>query len=89
VLDPLDLAFRVTNIAREGNNLRVTWTMAGGRTNVLQAITTGPNGYTTNGFTDLGPVMVPTNTAIITTNYLDVGGATNKLARYYRVRLVP
>ena len=23
------------------------------------------------------------------TNYLDVGGATNKPARYYRVRLVP
>ena len=88
-LDPLDLAFRVTNVAREGNDLRVTWTSVGGRSNILQVATAGPSGYTTNGFTDLGSMIVPTNTAIITTNYLDIGGATNKPARYYRVRLVP
>ena len=29
------------------------------------------------------------NTTSSVTNYLDVGGATNKPSRYYHVRLVP
>ena len=48
----------------------------------------GDGAYATNGFAD---IFVVTNSAGpgITTNYLDVGGATNSPARYYRVRLVP
>ena len=41
--------------------------------------------YTNNSIA----IFTVTNTVGTTTNYLDVGGATNKPARYYRVRLVP
>lgn len=40
----------------------------------------------TNNFADLFTV---TNTVGTVTNYLDVGTATNKPSRFYRVRLVP
>jgi hypothetical protein len=76
-------AFRITSVVRAGGNVLVTWTTGIGRTNALQA-TVG--GYATNGFTDIFAV---TNTAGTTTNYLDIGGATNGPARFYRVRLVP
>ena len=76
-------AFRVTSITRLGNDVRVTWSTGSGKTNALQ-ITGGP-GFTTN-FVDLFTV---TNTVGSGTNYLDIGGATNMPARFYRVRLVP
>jgi hypothetical protein len=84
--DPTNSAssFRVTSIITTGNNLRVTWMMGSGKTNALQATKGG--GYGTNGFADIFTV---TNTLGTVTNYLDVGGATNRPARYYRVRLVP
>jgi hypothetical protein len=34
-------------------------------------------------------IFTVTNTVGTTTNYLDIGAATNIPARYYRVRLVP
>jgi len=53
----------------------------------LQAAAGAANsGYGTNNFTDIFTV---TNTIGTVTNYLDIGGATNQPARYYRVRLVP
>jgi hypothetical protein len=63
--------------------------MGPGATNALQAAAGNPSGgYTTNAFTDI--FVVTNNSAAGTlTNYLDVGGATNKPARYYRVWLVP
>jgi T5SS/PEP-CTERM-associated repeat protein len=82
-------AFNITSIARQGNDLLITWMMGPGQTNALQATAGAANGsYATNGFTD---IFVVTNNFIpgAVTNYLDVGGATNKPARYYRVRLVP
>ncbi len=73
---------RVTSVAQEGNDLRITWTMGSGKTNVLQeASTLGA----TDNFTDAFTVL----TAGSSTNYLDVGAATNASARYYRVRLGP
>jgi hypothetical protein len=85
ILDPN--AFRITTVAREGNNLRVTWLMGPGQINALQATTGGTGGsYTTNGFTDI--FIVTNNTTPGTlTNYLDVGAATNFPSRYYRARL--
>jgi len=79
--------FHIRSVARTGNDLRVTWMMGPGKTNALQW-TAGPvNGsYNTNGFADL---FIVTNTVGTVTNHLDVGGATNVPARYYRVRLVP
>jgi hypothetical protein len=63
--------------------------MAPGATNTLQAAAGGGSGgYSTNGFTDI--FVVTNNTTIGTvTNYLDLGAATNRPARYYRARLVP
>ena len=42
--------------------------------------------YSTNNF---AAIFTVTNTVGTTTNYLDVGAATNEPAFYYRVRLVP
>jgi hypothetical protein len=76
-----------TAIARETNNIRITWTTYAGKTNALQVTSgTGGGAYATNSFANL---FIVTNTLTTSTNYTDVGGATNKPARYYRVRLVP
>ncbi|MGD0649781.1 MAG: fibronectin type III domain-containing protein [Verrucomicrobiia bacterium] len=77
---------RITAIAQEGDDMRVTWTMGNGKTNALQATAGDDGGGFTNTFTDL---FIVTNTVGTVTNYLDAGGATNSPARYYRVRLVP
>jgi T5SS/PEP-CTERM-associated repeat protein len=90
--DPTNLIsnpLRVKAIAIESNDARITWTTAGGLTNVVQAADGGGDASYTNGFTDIsGSIIVP-GLNLSTTNYLDVGGATNLPARYYRVRLVP
>jgi T5SS/PEP-CTERM-associated repeat protein len=83
VLAPL----QVVGIAKEGSDIRITWTTSSGKTNELQATAGGVGGiYNTNSFAGIFTV---TNTVTTTTNYLDVGATTNAPARYYRVRLVP
>ena len=84
--DPTNSAssFRITSVAPQSSDLLVTWTMGSGRTNALQAASSG--GYNPNGYTD---IFIVTNTVGTTTNYLDIGGITNVPARYYRVRVVP
>jgi hypothetical protein len=78
---------QITAITRETNNIRIIWTTYAGKTNALQATAGAGNGsYQTNGFANL---FIVTNTVGTMTNYLDVGGATNRPARYYRVRLLP
>jgi T5SS/PEP-CTERM-associated repeat protein len=87
VLDPN--TFRITSIAPQGNDVLITWLMGPGATNALQVTNGDANGnYKTNGFTD---VFIVTNNPTVgaATNYLDVGGATNGPARYYRARLAP
>jgi hypothetical protein len=82
-----DSAFGITSISQTGNNVLVTWMMGSGKTNALQwTAGAGDGSYQTNSFANL---FIVTNTVGTITNYLDVGGATNKPARYYRVRLVP
>jgi T5SS/PEP-CTERM-associated repeat protein len=76
-------AFRVISVATEGNDVRITWMMASGKTNAVQ-FASGPS-FTTN-FANL---FIVTNTVGSITNYLDVGAFTNLFPRYYRVRLVP
>src|SRR5206468_4197514 len=44
-------AFRITAIAREGNNLRVTWVTGPNKTNALQRATGG--GFATNNFVNI------------------------------------
>jgi hypothetical protein len=73
---------RLTDIARQGNDLRITWTMGSGKTNVLERATALGGA---SSFTDAFTVL----TVGSITNYLDVGAATSAPARYYRVRLGP
>ena len=85
--DPTNSAsyFHITSVVQTNNNFLVSWMTGIGRTNALQVGTGTGGSYYTN-FTD---IFIVTNTVGTTTNYLDIGGATNKPARYYRVRLVP
>jgi hypothetical protein len=87
VLDPN--TFRIVSIARQTNDMLITWMMGPGASNTLQATAgDGSGGYSTSGFTDI--FIVTNNTSVGTvTNYLDIGAATNAPARYYRARLVP
>ncbi len=78
-------ALRIISFFQQGNNLQITWTTAGGKTNAVQAVNGG--GYTTN-FTDLATFIIG-GSGDQTNAYIDIGGATNRPARYYRVRLVP
>jgi T5SS/PEP-CTERM-associated repeat protein len=74
-------AFRITSVAQEGNDVRVMWMTAPGKTNALQA--------TSESVTNFTDIFTVTNTVGSTTNYLDVGAVTNWTTRFYRVRLVP
>ena len=78
----------VTAIDQEGNNIRIAWADAAGDTNLVQA-TNGTGGSYTTNFTDLSPPIILPGSGTVATNYLDVGGATDRPARYYRVRVVP
>jgi PKD repeat protein len=92
-------AFRITGVTQEGDDVRITWTMADGRTNAVQAATGGTDGGYSSNFIDISEPIITSNsvqpeycishTGDVTTNYLDVGGATNGPVRFYRVRLVP
>jgi T5SS/PEP-CTERM-associated repeat protein len=89
--DPTNSAsvLRIVDVTQEGDDVRITWTTVGGRTNAAQA-TAGDadGGYTTN-FIDISGLIILPGSGDATTNYVDVGGATNAPARYYRIRLVP
>ncbi len=76
----------VVSATRQSNDVLVSWLMAPGATNALQAsIGTANGSYTTNTFTDIFVVTNNTTTATLT-NFLDLGADTNK-SRYYRARL--
>lgn len=77
---------QITAIARESNNLRVTWTTVATRMYQLQAAPGGAGGsYSTNGFFVITNVVASGSV----TNVVDAGGATNSPARYYRVKITP
>jgi hypothetical protein len=82
---------QITSIVRQGNDINLTWMTgtAGGQTNAVQVTSGDLNGnYATNGFQSIATFVIP-NSGVVITNYVDVGGATNKPNRYYRIRLVP
>jgi len=80
-LDPVSQLVSLKTIARQGNNIALTWTSPGGMTNILQSAD-GP----TASFSDRSPALIAPAGDVTTVNHLDVGGATNA-TRYYRVRL--
>jgi PKD repeat protein len=84
--------FRITSVATDSSsNVVITWSTAGVRTNAVQVTAgDGSGGYSTNDFLDLsGATFIINVSSDTTTNCVDVGGATNVPARYYRIRLVP
>ncbi len=84
------LPLRITSILRtNATNILITWTTVGGLKYALQTNGTLAGGGVTNNFADFSSVIQAPGSWASTTNYLDVGGATNRLSRFYRVRLVP
>jgi pectate lyase len=82
-------ALRITSAVREGANVVISWLTGAGRTNVVQASAGEANGYSTNFYDVSDWIIIPGVDQDVATNYVDVGGATNTPARYYRVRLAP
>jgi hypothetical protein len=75
---------------QQSNDVVITWTTAGGHTNAVQATGGDANGGYTNNFVDIttAPHIIISGSGDASTNYTDVGGATNSPSRYYRIRLV-
>jgi pectate lyase len=82
-------ALQIISTMQQGNDITVTWTTAGGKTNAVQAAAGDANGSYTTNYTDISGPIIISGSGDMMTNYADVGGATNNPARYYRVRLVP
>ncbi len=83
-LDPAVTPYRIRSIKLEGKDVRITWDTTGGRTDVVQTASavTGP-------YSDVSaPIGIP-GSAVVTTNVVHLGGATNTPAYFYRLRLVP
>jgi T5SS/PEP-CTERM-associated repeat protein len=81
--------FRIASAVPTGADFVVTWQTAGPRTNVVQATNGGLGGSYNTNFQDIsGPIIISV-TGDTTTNYTDVGGATNASAQFYRIRLGP
>ena len=80
--------FQITSIVRSNSNIVLTWSATGGTTNKVQS-TNGVNGNYTNNFVDIGTSIILSGSGFVTTNYTDVGGATNSPSHFYRIRQVP
>jgi T5SS/PEP-CTERM-associated repeat protein len=84
--DPSDSSspYRITVITREGDDIRVTWTTVGGKTNFVQAASSlSPD------FTDISSAFAIAGGGVTATNHLDPGAVTNFPSRFYRIRVVP
>jgi hypothetical protein len=78
---------RITSIVRQGNDMNISWILGPGQTNALQATSGAADGsYSANGFTDIFVVTNNISPGVVT-NFVDIGGATNRPSRYYRARL--
>ena len=83
--------FKVLSIKRATNDVVLTWLAPGGTTNVVQATNGTAGNYATNGFGVVSAPFINPGSAStgVTNTYTDSFGATNKPARYYRVRQTP
>jgi PKD repeat protein len=79
--------FAITSIALQSNSVLLTWNALAGTTNLVQAAPGAADGSYSNNFLTISPpIIIPNNMpGFMVTNYLDVGGATNVPARYYRI----
>ena len=69
-----------TSVIRSGNNIALTWKTPGGSTNWVQAA-----GGALLGWTNLSGQLVISGNGSVTTNWTEIGRATNGRARFYRV----
>jgi hypothetical protein len=75
--------YRVVSVQPEGEDIRITWETAGGRTDSIQA-----SGNVAGPYAVVGSARSIAGVGLVTTNHLEVGGATN-LSRFYQVKSVP
>ncbi|HUK84216.1 MAG TPA: hypothetical protein VLZ12_16485, partial [Verrucomicrobiae bacterium] len=73
---------QITAIVRQGNDIKITWNTSGASNIVQFSAGAGSSGSYSNNFVDLSSIIVTTPT----TNYVDVGGATNSPSRFYRIK---
>jgi hypothetical protein len=71
----------ITSIARTNSGVLVKWNTTGGSTNVVQSARS-----LTNSFADLSGPILAAGSGPVSTNYLDVHGATNS-SRFYRIKV--
>jgi hypothetical protein len=76
-----DDSFRVTAIAVEGNDVRVTWQCVCSNTYRLQS-----SANVTGTWNNVGSSISLTSPTLITTNLVEFGGATNSPARFYHIK---
>ncbi len=77
-------SFRIVNTTISNGDVRLTWSTVGGKSYSVQT-----SSFAGIGFTDAIPVITAPGTNESTTNYLDIGAATNVSSRFYRIRLAP
>jgi hypothetical protein len=73
----------ISQIQQQGGNILVSWNTLGGTTNYVQATTSMADPYFTN---ISGPIVIP-GTNMVSTNFVIIGDATNRLSHFYRIFL--
>ena len=88
-------AFNIASIAITNTvpypGVVLTWNTTAGTTNAVQATNGSGGNYNASGFADISAQMIIPGTAgsATTASFTDASAATNRPARYYRVRQVP
>ena len=85
-------ALQIISVVPQSNgDMLLTWKTAGGRTNAVQATAGDGTGGDNTNYVDITapPHIVIPGSGDVTTNYTEIGGATNTPSRFYRIRLVP
>jgi len=75
--------YQILSTTREGNDVRITWLTARGRSDAVQASTNVADSYST-----VSPTISIPGVGLVTTNYLEVNGALNS-SRFYRMKYMP
>jgi hypothetical protein len=75
--------YQILGAAKEGNNVRITWLTAGGRTDAVQS-----SAKVGGSYSNVSSALAIPGVGVVTTNYLDVNGATNS-SRFYRLKFMP
>jgi hypothetical protein len=84
--DPRDnnSPFRVTAATLQGSDVLVSWQSVGGMTSAVESALNPAGSYS-----NISGNIIITGSGLITTNYLDIGAATNSPVRFYHIHLVP